>query len=126
MNSQSLVVDTIRDWKCGRLLGDSSVEVKELDYANVSLVTQEPEYYGNAEYSMTILWDTLSPIDDTNPRNEKINQLMRSFVHHWNLIIKAVRHDGLTTYVDCKTTDKTQNHSGFDWIDVIAPKADLV
>lgn len=126
MKSQNLVVDTIRDWKCGRLLGDDSVEVKELDYATLSLVTQDPEYYGNPEYSMTILWDNYSPIDDTNPRNELINHLMRSFVHHWSLTIKAIRHEGLTTYVDCKATSKTQNQFGFDWIEVKAPKADLV
>lgn len=126
MQTQLLIVDTIRTWQYGRLGVDESTEELELDYARLTLVTKEPEYYGNAEFEMRIFWDTHSSIDDTHPRNKAICDLMRSFAHCWKLTYKVIRHEGLTTFVEFKTTSETINHSGFDWKDVAAPKPDPV
>lgn len=126
MKSQTVIVDTIRNWKSPSYLKYDALIEHEVDYAKLFLATTEPEYYGNPEFQMIIFWDELQPIDSKEPRNEMINQLMRSFVHQWKLVIKCIRHDGLTTYVDCKATPETKECDNFDWIDVVAPKAELV
>lgn len=124
IQSQLLIVDTIRNWRVGRLGPDDSVIEMEVDYGRLSLVTREPEYFGNADFEMRVLFNERRAIDEHPPYDAKIHQLMRSFAHHWNLTIKVVRHEGLTTTVEFKSTDKTENHINWDWVDVIAPKAE--
>lgn len=126
MKSQLLIVDLIRTWRCGRLGAEDTVIELEVDYGRLSLVTREPEYFGNAEFEMMVLFDKDRAIDEHPPCDAMIHQLMRSFAYHWGLTIKVIRHEGLTTTVEFKSSDKTQNLNNWDWVDVIAPKADPI
>lgn len=126
MNSQLLVIDLIRDWKVGRLGVNDSVIHLETEHANLTLITREPDYYGNPEFEIRILNPHIKKIDEVWPSDDYIKQLCRSFQHCWELKFSLCRHDGLTTSVEFKTTDKTQNQIGWDWITVIAPKPDLI
>lgn len=126
MKSQTVVLDTIRTWQHKALGPDDTVQKMDTPEGMLYLVTREPLFIGNPEYTMVILWDEYGPIDDTHPRNVVIHELMRSFVYQWKLTIKSIRHFGLTTYVDCKPTTETTNHEGFEWIIITAPKPDLV
>jgi len=126
MYSQLLVVDLIRNWEVGRLGSNDSAIQLDLDYARLTLVTRDPEYYGNPEFEIRILNPRRRAIDEKWPSDESINQLCRSFQHHWGLKFLVCRHEGLTTSLEFKTTDKTQNHTGWDWVDVIAPKPEVI
>lgn len=126
MKSQLLVIDMIRNWVCGRLAGDDTVTVLEKEYAKLTLVTRDPEYYGNPEFEIRLLCARHIGVDERNANDESIHQLIRSFQHSFGLKFGVSKVEGLTTTVTFKTTDKTQNHLDWNWVEVKAPKPDVI
>lgn len=126
MQSQRLIIDTIKTWSKDRLYVKADVLDHEVDYARLWLVTSEPEYVGVPTCEVIILWDRDHGVDEHPEWHGLVHQLVRSFAHQSKLTVTQVTHKGLTTYVKFKVTESSINCEDFSWIDVIAPKPDVI
>lgn len=126
MKSQRLIIDTIKNWSQDRHRGKADIIQHEVDYANLWLVTYEPEYYGAPDFEVVVLWANASGLDEHPDWHGQLHQLVRSFAYQLSLKSVAVKHHGLTTYCSFKSTDETKICDNFDWVDVVAPKPDVI
>lgn len=126
MQSQRLVIDTIKRWSSDRLHIKADVTSHDLDYARLWLISSEPEYIGTPDFEVIVLWEREFAIDEHPEWHELVHQLVRSFEHETKIKCKDIVHKGLTTYVHYKTTEESKNCENFNWIDVIAPKPDVI
>lgn len=117
MKSQTLVIDTVRNWLPNSR--SPEWEKQSLEGFDVITVLSDPEYPGMEKIQGKVIWNELGKIDDVDNavRNQLINTVARKFAKATGTKFTGVKHIDQMTYLDFKG-ETINNVEGFDWLDI--------